>query len=130
MKPLESILAAFKQGNIQDALTMMDLISAHGYSLDDLRDHVENLRASMIAKAKTESSMLRAFIDKAPRCGECGQPMNLFPVNSGPRDQVGGDWKSQWVCMCGEAVYNTESPAEVLEALGITQTAEKPNDDL
>ena len=38
------------------------------------------------------------FIKHRPLCPECGELMGLWRVNSGPRDQVGGDFKTQWVC--------------------------------
>jgi hypothetical protein len=47
-------------------------------------------------------------------CDECGGAMNLFEVNSNPRDQVGGDYKTQWWCgYCDNSIYMTETISEV-----------------
>ena len=55
---------------------------------------------------------------KRPKCPECGAGFRLAPVNTGPRDQVGGDYHSQWYCTkCNNSVFNKETVQEILEQL-------------
>lgn len=46
------------------------------------------------------------------RCPDCGSHLNITPVNSSKRDQVGGGYHSAWQCIdmlnCGYEEYSTK----------------------
>lgn len=126
---LETIAEVFGFGRIQDLLTLLDLLAANGYSLEDLTRYRDERIADRVARQKEQEAFLEAFTRRAKRCPECGAAMNLAPVNAGPRDQVGGGYQSQWICPngeCMETVYNTEAAAEIVQKMGLTPPGRLP----
>ena len=61
----------------------------------------------MISKEDETNRNREIVIESAdrPKCPKCERPMTLWEVNSNPKNQVGGDYKTQWVCndevICG-----------------------------
>ena len=50
---------------------------------------------------------------KIMQCIKCNAAMDLYPVNNTPKNQVGGDYKSQWFCNhCGNSIFSVKSPQE------------------
>jgi hypothetical protein len=59
----------------------LELADQEGFTLDELIE----------AKRKWTQEPLR-------KCPKCKAPMHLNPVNTGNTDQVGGNFKCQWLC--------------------------------
>jgi|GEM_PF-3246457 len=121
---IDAALAAFGRGRLHELVALADSLQAQDLSLDDVRAYLARQRENAQAKERRLRQRARLFARRARRCPACGGGMSLFPVNSGPRDQVGGPWRSQWVCpLCGETLYNTEPPAEILRDMGLAVPA-------
>jgi len=119
---IDKIANVFGMGRIQDLLTLLTLLVESGHTINDLRLYIEEQAADRVARRMDEEAFQRAFTEKAERCPACGAPMNLAPVNTGPRDQVGGNYRSQWVCpdgTCMETVFNLETAAAIVQKMGI-----------
>ena len=67
-------------------------------------------------KAKAE------YAKKAPKCQKCQGVMYCYPVNTGSRDQIGGAWKSYWVCgnpECGHDINSLNDMETELKKYGL-----------
>jgi hypothetical protein len=123
---MAQILAAFSAGQIQDALTLFDLLARRGLTVEDLRRHRAEAAAAAARDVRARERRLAAFRERARRCPACGNPMGLHAVNTGPRDQVGGGYRSQWICRapgCLETEFNRQSVAEILSGMGLAPPA-------
>lgn len=117
---IEQAVAAFGAGRLQELVALMDRLEALGLGLSDVRWYLAGRRASVQQGQRRAVRLRRAYARRARACAACGRPMALYPVNSGPRDQVGGGYRSQWICPgCGEAEYNTDDVGEILRAMGL-----------
>jgi len=122
-KGIEAIADVFGMGRIQDLLTLLGLLMENGHSVADLQRYMEERMAGRAAFRRDLEAFEKAFAAKAKHCPACGAAMNLAPVNTGPRDRVDGGYQSQWICphsACMETVFNLESPAEIVQQLGLT----------
>jgi len=81
-----------------------------------IRDTKERSRTIMKLAEKEYSIRQKVWQEKAPKCSECGELMNLFPINVN-RSTIIEDKtiKSTWLCSnekdCGNQLYNKD-PAE------------------
>ena len=67
----------------------------------------------------------KEILDDQPdelRCPECGNITNVYSVNSGPRDQVGGNYRSVVSCFnfmdCGWEEYSDKKASSMLSIRG------------
>lgn len=128
-RSIASIVDVFGLGRIQDFLTLLALLEENGYTLADLARHRDERIAANVDRARAREAFQAAFREKARRCPACGTAMNLMPVNTGPRDQVGGRWRSQWLCpnsSCMETVFSSKTPAEIVRGLGLAPPERPP----
>jgi len=125
---IDRALAVFGRGHLQDLLTLSDHLRSLGLTMEDARRHLDRLRGANRQAERHRRRMMYAYARRAKACPACGAPMSLYPVNSGPRDQVGGDWRAQWLCpnpRCAETLYVTETTTQIMRALGFVP-ASKP----
>ena len=98
----------FGPGKWQDFLNQMRYLEAHGLSPSDVgnqlrlyKDKKLNWQIEQIQAAEKRRKTLEA---KLLKCPECGQFMQVYPVNSDPkkRDRVlsgdGKEYNSMWLC--------------------------------
>ena len=104
---LANLIKAYGFGRLQDLLTLDMELSQAGYSMDDLTEFVETKRRLLKKKER---------IRTITRNCACGTPMDLLPVNTGPRDQTGDDSTFVWMCSkCGECEYKNKTLAQIIK---------------
>lgn len=115
MKTIEKLLEpfGFTFGQLQDMVTLLEHLEKNAVPIESFIKYVKEKK---IKKTKTTSC------DQGKRntlkCPECNTAMNLFPVNTSPRDQTGDDSKSVWICpKCWHDEYSTKSIKEWLEEI-------------
>lgn len=66
-----------------------------------------------------ERQRIKEYMEKSKKCKRCRSVMYCYPVNTGPRDQVGNNWKSQWICGNPDCLYEEFSLNDVKKELEI-----------
>ena len=93
-----NLLAAFRHRDVQTFVTMSDHLKLNNKTLEDVRRYKDawpELRSADIVDPHNEVM-----------CVKCKEPMDVFSVNTVPRNQVGGDYDLQYIChTCGEEVF-------------------------
>lgn len=79
-------------GQIQNLLSMLDILTSAGHTVEDVRAYVRAKREALAKKERIRSAALLR------RCPECGKPMQFSPVNTGPRNRTGDDSTFVWIC--------------------------------
>lgn len=93
----------FNFGQLQDIATLLGQLDRQGFSFDDLKDYIEKEKIRKIGETLGKKDWTKF----APKCKECNEAMRPYSVNTNPRDQVGGDHKTQWVCFaCGHEEFS------------------------
>ena len=101
-----------------------------GVSSEELSEFVTNKVAVITADSEKYLSKegLTQISLKKIKCPRCGSGVVLFPVNSLDGDEIGGDYKSQLICVdwksCGYEEFSIMITDEWLEQL-IGGTGEK-----
>lgn len=110
---MEKILQAWKLGMIQDAVNMHDHLVAHGKTFEDVREHLSRATKYVAADVKAREE----WLSRLPKCPDCEAPLNPYPINTSPGNQVGGSFKSMWMCSkwCGYEKYNNTTVQEELK---------------
>lgn len=96
------VLDQYPMGQILDFLVILKEIgktdgSAEGF-LSFAEEHFRGLRMKALEAMKATQIVAHDHRLMCPRCPECGMPMNLIHVNTSPRNQIGGRWRSMWQC--------------------------------
>lgn len=107
----------FTFGQLQDISTLLKHLEKNNVSIEAFIDYIEEQKKEKVKaekQNKEQGKKDKAQWDKnALKCSECKTTMNLYPVNFTPRDQVGGDFNSQWLCPnCGYEEYSTKTIRE------------------
>ena len=90
-----NIIKVWSFGRLQDFCALLDALKAEGKTPEDLRFYVKAKRESLAKKTR----ILDVALNRA--CPDCGQPLMLSPVNTGPGDQTGDSSTFVWQCQCG-----------------------------
>ena len=53
---------------------------------------------SALTKVHKYSSVRKIPNGRRPKCPECNNPISLWQVNNSRKNQVGGNYKTQWIC--------------------------------
>lgn len=122
-----SVFDQFPYGTIQDAATIMRLMIDHDFSMEEFIGANEKFKQdNKLLHFEVIKNRRIAFMEmkmKARRCPQCGAIMNLSPVNTVSGDQVGGSWKSMWMCSdvfgCGHEIYSEAEMVVEAEKHGI-----------
>jgi hypothetical protein len=116
---IERIFLGYPTGFLRDVVNILRLLKQAGNTMDDFLAYAEkNFHEKEIMAFERQKQFELArnkYRANARRC-VCGEIMRLASVNDRPGNQVGGNYKSQWVCpaahTCGESVYS-ENDVEV-----------------
>jgi len=114
MKTIEQLTAAYEKGMLQDAVVLWRWLKKNGKSMADVEKYLAEI-VKTAGKPKDQPGDVTIM-----KCPECEGPMFLFPVNTGPRDQVDGNYHSQWVCRnpkCMHTKFNVSTKMEILERI-------------
>ena len=119
---MEKLLQAFKMADIQTALNIYELLEINNKSFKDVRKYLKKKRRER-KKFQQKLDRARRWLKKKwKKCPECNGFMTLYPVNQTTEDQVGGGYKSQWLCGkicnntgCGYEEFSRESVQRQLE---------------
>lgn len=114
---LENMAVSFGFNVIQNSAHVLLTLQRNGINNEDFIKWFEKKVLDIklhIAEAKKEGTKLRQDQKYySRRCPDCGNPMNLFSVNSSPRNQTGDNSKSAWYCTdalnCGSEIYSEKS---------------------
>ena len=124
---IDNATAAFGPARLQELVALRRALLSAGIAIELIEDFVAEKNARQQREHEAARHRQALFERHAPRCPDCGQVMVLAAVNTGPRDQVGGPWQSQWFCRCGAANYSKETAAEILQAMGLAMPAARTN---
>lgn len=81
----------FNFAQLQDISTLLKHLKSNNKTVEDFINFIEEEKTK-----RTKTNKLRE--ENALKCPECKTTMSLFPVNTNPKDQVGNDLRSQWLC--------------------------------
>lgn len=60
---------------------------------------VENYPAKITTKDEYFNIPKVIVDENRPKCPDCNKPLQVWEVNNHPKSMVGGEFKTQWVCM-------------------------------
>jgi len=125
-------LAVFSYGQKQDLLTLLTVLDQHGWSTDDFKVFMAELKPMSATqgkfgdkdfeKIKQYSDRMQQWVDDGKKCPVCSSVMWIHEVNTGPGNQVGEGLRSQLLCSnkdCLYAEYKEKDPDEILKEYGI-----------
>lgn len=93
-RPIDKVLAAYQLRDLQTFRNILISLDNNGLTIN------QALRYVWYATRVKHNNPLKD-------CPECDEKMALYPVNTSPRNQVGGSYKSQWYCShCGHSIYS------------------------
>uniref|UniRef100_A0A6H1ZCX2 Uncharacterized protein n=1 Tax=viral metagenome TaxID=1070528 RepID=A0A6H1ZCX2_9ZZZZ len=114
-------LRVFGLGQLQDLVTLSDILEREGASLGDVKEFLEeNLRAVR----KNQEEMKKAFEERRKwwkrvgrKCPECGETLDLVPIRApkGKKNKEG--YKSLWSCPGENCLYEKYSKREFKEII-------------
>jgi hypothetical protein len=124
---LEWAFTSYADGFLQDMMTVLRELHGSGITIEDILAYGEaefaKRRLIEYESRKALGQMMEEFKYKIRRCGLCGNPMRLEPVNNSPCTQVGGELQSVWTCInfmdCGEQVFSNLSVLDEAERYGL-----------
>jgi hypothetical protein len=128
-KEITVVLAPFGIGKLQDLMALYGHVRRAGYNMEDVQRYFDTQLAEAQKRLAEEDAHARLYFAHAKRCPDCGAVMHLYPVNSSPRDHVGGKYKSQWVCPnpnCMETLYSHKTMPQALAAMGLESGRRRP----
>ena len=116
MQEMETIVAAFSFGQLQDAATLIKTLGKAGYSPENLIEYVD------ARKGKIE--LRKKIAERSPKCPSCKVPMVLRaahppdPKTGDPGDPSEG---SHWTCpKCRFGKYDPRSTEAIMKILSST----------
>ena len=118
---IETILEpyAWKFGMLQDVETFLGSLERYGIGLQDVRSYINKRKLELVEQQHAFNEGLKVRMgqwDKnVPRCPDCGYKMNLFQVNTGRRNNVGGNYKTQWLCGNQDCLHTDFSEKSITE---------------
>ena len=110
-KTMEQLTAAHTGKVLQECKNLYLHLKDEGRTMDEFVEYLENIDFHR----RQEEDKYRRTLSKMDKCPKCGAYMYLYAVNDTPRTQVGGDWKSQWICpnpKCGHDELSMIDPKE------------------
>ena len=111
---------SFNLGQLQDISTLLEHLKGNNIPIESFIGYVKQEKINKLKaneRVGEERKKVEAQWSKiAIKCPDCETSMFLFQVNTNPRDQIGGDLKSQWYCRkCEYAQYSKKTVQEILK---------------
>jgi len=137
-KTIEQLTAAKTGKVLQELRNLILNFEQNGFDMGpggkaflEFMDGQDLQERQRIAKARKMSEKFQReqeeYLKKTKKCPKCTTPMYCYPVNTGPRDQVGNNWKSQWICGntdCLHEEFSLNSVEREMEILGLANRKE------
>jgi len=93
---------SFNFAQLQDISTFLKQLKKNNISPSDFIKFVEEKKAEKAKIDRRTKEYLKKSKElwekNALKCPECKIVMNLYSVNTNPRNQVGDNLRSQWIC--------------------------------
>ena len=102
---IKKTLSAFTRSQLQTFRNIIYTLGRSGKTIEEAIEYINII---------TQTKMTPVGLP----CPECNRNMKLFPVNSSPATQVGGDFLTQWHCpRCGHDIFSQSSFKEEINKL-------------
>ena len=103
---IENALAAFSFHSLQELFFILSIFETKNIEISDFKEYfVEKQKENEQNIKKQNEEYIKFHLKwkrKAKKCPDCDEAMGLYRVNTGKRDNVGNNYKSQWFCTkCG-----------------------------
>ncbi|MEJ5360133.1 MAG: hypothetical protein WHT06_15845 [Desulfobacterales bacterium] len=119
------VIDQFHHGRLQEIVVLLKQMKSSGVTHGEFIDYMDGYFREQ--RIKAHEFLKRVEIDyydakkSYPRCKQCGNAMQLVVVNSNPRNQIGGEWKTMWQCPdminCGYEELSEKTLEEQFEGL-------------
>ena len=115
---IELALSAFSFQSLQELFFILNVLNDKNIDVDEFKEFFVEKQKQNEQNIKQQNEDYVKFHlkwkRKAEKCPDCNESMGLYRVNTGPRDNVGDNYKSQWFCTkCGADILS-EIPYEQL----------------
>jgi hypothetical protein len=109
IKTLETSMAAFSFGQMQDFIAMHRVMAEAAITIEDLTAYVTAVKGEMEKTWDVNENM--------PDCPICGGKLGLQPIKAPQgRANING-WKSLWFCLSEDCTYEKYSSDDVKTAM-------------
>ena len=125
-KTIQQLTAAHSGKVLQEMKNLYLHLKDEGRTMDEFLEYMNNVDFHR----RQQEENARKTLVKMDKCPECGAYMYLYPVNNTSRTQVGGDWKSQWICPnpnCNHEEFSLIDPEEKMKQIMKEIEEEKNN---
>uniref|UniRef100_A0A6M3K6E2 Uncharacterized protein n=1 Tax=viral metagenome TaxID=1070528 RepID=A0A6M3K6E2_9ZZZZ len=122
---IRDLLSCWTYQQLQGFLTLHDVLEREGIEFEELKEFITEHKKELVArvsKPRKKSSLNKLLLwrNRGKKCPECGAIMWPYPVNTEPRNQVGGDFKMQLICEhCNNELFLTIDEDQLLKKYGI-----------
>lgn len=107
---IEKTLAAFSLGQIQDYITLSELLVEAAITIEDLTAYVDAKKQGIVKKTGRAG-------ENMPDCPVCGGKLGLLPVKAPQgRANING-WQSLWLCLSDGCNYEKYTSDDVKTAM-------------
>ena len=109
-------LRVFSLGQLQDLVTLSDILEREGASLEDVKDFLEETQKTF---RQGKEKIRRNFEERKKwwervgrKCPKCGETLDLVPIKTpkGKRNREG--YKSLWSCSREDCLFEEYSKVE------------------
>lgn len=105
----------FTFGQLQDISTLLKGFERDNISIEDFIEYIEDQKKQRIKSIELQKESQKEWEKRALKCPECKTVMRLYPVNTNPKDRVGNDLRSQWLCpKCWYNEFSTKTTRDWL----------------
>lgn len=110
----------FNFGQLQDIATLVNHLKKNNVSVEDFMEFIKKEKAERVKNEKLYREKIEGvkqlWKKNALKCPECKTVMNLYPVNTGPADQVEKNLQSMWDCpKCHHQIFNRAPTKDIIE---------------
>lgn len=109
-KIISSSGVGFTHGQHQDIVQMLNHIESRGKTVGEYKAWVKQ----KVQEDKSRKQAEEEYIKKLPECPKCQSNMWPYPVNTGQRDQIGGNYKTQFICGNPDCMHEEYSEEEIV----------------
>lgn len=124
-KAMGQLTTGFDGNILQACKNLIIHLRQEGRGIDEFLDYMKNVDLQKRQVEQSQKEAQTEYLEKAKKCKKCKWIMYLYPVNTGSRDQVGGNWKSQWICGntdCAHEEYSLNDVETEMETFGLKGT--------